>query len=94
MDEEKELLRQQLEQMSMNWAERGANLAERDSALTTERTLRMAAEAGVQEVTGRKSAHNNQQVSTGQSMPEQSHRNQIPPSLLLSSQKQHASAQV
>ena len=69
MDVEKELLRQQLEQMSMNLTERDAvlaaafaeqdanlnerdaTLAKRDATLETERALRMAAEAGVQEVT-------------------------------------------
>ena len=82
MDEEKELLRQQLEQMSMNLAERHATLVEREAALTTERTLVMAAEAEVQEVTGRSSAYPIQQASTGQPMPEQGYRNQILPLLL------------
>ena len=42
MDEEKQLLRQQFEQMTMNLAERDATLAERDAALTAERALRTA----------------------------------------------------
>ena len=77
MDEEKELLRQQLKQTSTNLAERDATLAERGAALTTERALRMAAEAGIQEVTGRWSANPIQQAGAGQPSP---------PSLLLSSQ--------
>ena len=43
-----------------NLGERGVTLAERDAALATERVLRRAAEAGFQEVTGRRSAHPNQ----------------------------------
>ena len=43
MDGGKETLRQQLEQMSMNLAERDANLAERDTASTAERSFMTAA---------------------------------------------------
>ena len=45
MDEEKQLVRQELERMS-------ANFAERDAALTVDRASRMAAVAGVKEGTG------------------------------------------
>ena len=73
--------------MSMDFADRDATLAERDAALTTERALRMAVEAGVQEVTSGRSAHPIKQASTGQLVPEHGYRNQILPSLLLSLQE-------
>ena len=47
----------------------------------------MAAEAEVQEVTDRRCGHPIQQASTGQPVPEQGYRNQIPPSPLLSSKR-------
>ena len=72
-----------LAERDANLAERHATLAERDAALTTERALRMTAEAGVQEVTGRRSVHPIQQASTDQYVLGQGHRNQIPPSPLL-----------
>ena len=62
------------------------NLVERDAALTTDRTFRVAAEVGIQEVTSRMSAHPTKKAGTGQPVPEQSYRNQIALSLLLSSQ--------
>lgn len=62
MSGESELLRQQLDQMSMDsaerdadWAERGATLAERDVALAAEKALRVSAEAEVHEGTGGRS---------------------------------------
>ena len=75
MDEEKELPRQQLEQMSMNLDERDATLAERDVTMTADRALRMAAEAGVREGSGGRSAQPIQQASTGQPVPKQGYRN-------------------
>ena len=85
MAEENELLRQQLEQVPMNLAERNATMAERDVTLAAERALRLSAEAGVQERTGGRSGQPMQQATAGQPVPEQGYRNQTPSSLVLSS---------
>ena len=78
MAEENELLRQQLEQVPMNLAERNATMAERDVTLAAERALRLSAEAGVQERTGGRSGQPMQQASAAQPVPEQGYRHQTP----------------
>ena len=57
-------------------------LVERETSSTTEKALRTAAEAEVQEATGRRSVYLIQHASTGQPLPEQGYRDQVPPHLL------------
>ena len=86
MAEEAELLQQQLEEVSINLAqrdvtlaERDATVAERDAALSAERALRMSTEAAVQSGTARGSGRPMQQASAGQPVPEPDYRHhQIP----------------
>ena len=81
MAEEAELLRQQLEEVSINLAQRDATLAERDAtvaerdaALSVERALRMSAEAAVQSGTAGRSGRPMQQASAGQPVLEPDYR--------------------